>query len=344
MHQRHHRHDCNRVGLGLGVLTTLACTAAVLYATGCSGKEGDDAAIGEDGVTQADPAAPAANAPPAPPSSPVPSTPILDAGSPETQAPAPVDPGFRTMWAIDDADRLVRFTSTEPGKTTMVSVKGLASGEHVLGIDFRPKDGQLYALGTTSRLYVVDRATGAATAVGAKAFTPSLGGGQYGFDVNPVADKIRVHADTDQNLRLDPTLGTATVDATLAFAAGDMNEGQSPNLVATAYTNSVSPAPTATMLYAIDSTRNLLTKLPTPNDGKVMTVGALGVDVTDVAGFDIWGGASAGGGAGKPLQAYATLRVAGKTGLYSIDLDKGGAKLVGEIGTTAGLRGLAIEP
>lgn len=109
----------------------------------------------------------------------------------------------------------------------------------------------------------------------------------YGFDVNPVADKIRVHSDTDQNLRLDPTTGTAVVDGTLAFAAGDKNEGQSPNLIATAYTNSVSPAPTATTLYALDSTRNLLTKLATPNDGKVTTVGALGVDPSDVAGFEL---------------------------------------------------------
>jgi hypothetical protein len=320
------------------MLTTVGCAVAVLYATGCSGKGGDEAGVAEDGVTQADPSAPAGDAPPATPGSPLPGELQIDAGSPEPQAPARVDPTLRTMWAVDDADQLVRFTSAEPGKVTMVSVTGLAAGEHVLGIDFRPKDGQLYALGTTSRLYVVDRATGAAKAIGAKAFTPSLGGGMYGFDVNPVADKIRVHSDTDQNLRLDPTMGTAVVDGALAFAAGDKNDGQSPNLVATAYTNSVSPAPTATVLYALDSTRNLLTKLPTPNDGKVMTVGALGVDVSDVAGFDIWGGAA------RPLQAYAALRVGGKTGLYEIDLDKGGAKLVGEIGTKAGLRGLAIEP
>ena len=333
--------DCDRVGLGLGMLTTLACSAAVLYGTGCSGGGGDEAGITEDGVTMADPAAPAADPLPAAPGSPLPSDLKIDAGSPDAQAP--VDPTLRTMWALDDANRLVRFTSKEPGKVTVVALTGLAAGERALGIDFRPKDGQLYALGSTSRLYVVDRTTGAAKPVGEKAFTPTLGGGMFGFDVNPLADKIRVHSDTDQNLRLDPAMGTAVVDGALSFAAGDKNVGQSPNLVATAYTNSVSPAPKATVLYAIDSTRNLLTKLATPNDGKVSTVGSLGVGITDVAGFDIWGGVD-GAGMSRPLQAYATLMVGGKTGLYSIDLDMGAATLVAEVGTKAGLRGLAIEP
>ena len=68
-----------------------------------------------------------------------------------------------------------------------------------------------------------------------------------GFDFNPVADKIRVHTDVDQDLRLDPKTGkVAGVDGTLSFAPNDVNFGQSPNLVGTGYTNSVTPAPQST--------------------------------------------------------------------------------------------------
>jgi hypothetical protein len=134
--------------------------------------------------------------------------------------------------------------------------------------------------------------------------------------------------------------GSVMNDGLLAFAKGDVNEGQSPNLVASAYTNSVSPAPSATVLFAIDATRNLLTTHADPNDGQVTTVGDLGVDASDVAGFDIWGGSP-----GLPMQAYALLMTdPTTTGLYTTDLGSGAATLLDAVGTNTALRGLAVEP
>jgi hypothetical protein len=87
----------------------------------------------------------------------------------------------------------------------------------------------------------------------------------------------------------------------------------------------VSGAPVDTVLFALDSTRDLLTKLVTPNDGQVTTVGPLGVDITNVAGFHIWGGTSAAGST--PLQAYAVIMTdAGESSLFAIDLDSGAAR------------------
>jgi hypothetical protein len=323
------------IRLGLSMLAMFACAAAV---TCCSGADASPEAT-EDGTTI--PPAPGTSDPAPPPPAPVPPGLNLDAGGPEAASPA--GPAPRTMWAVDDTNRLVRFTPEQPGKVTTLALSGLAPGERVLAVDVRPADGKLYALATTSRLYLIDSTSGVAKAVGAKAFAPALAGAAFGFDVNPVADKLRVHSDSEQNLRVDPTMGTATNDVGLAFAVGDPNEGQSPNLIATAYTNSVSPAPTATVLYAIDSTRNLLTKLTTPNDGKVTTIGALGVDITDVGGFDIFGGAS-GTGATKPVEAYAVLMTGGKSGLYAIDLATGTATLKGLIGHPTAVHGLAIQP
>ena len=71
-----------------------------------------------------------------------------------------------------------------------------------------------------------------------------------------------------------------------------------------------------------------------PNNGTLVSVGALGVDVGDNAGFDI----SAVDGV-----AYAALQVAPSvsSGLYRIDLTTGRATLVGRIGGGAVLRALA---
>ncbi len=338
---------------GVGVRVGLALVAIVAFLAGsaaCTGSSADGQ-VADSGVSSSPmPAVPA----PFPPPSPLPDGFNLDGGPAGDGDPAtfdsglssappydpPADPHVRTMWAVDGANQLVRFTADAPAAVTARALTGLAAGDRVMGIDFRPADGKLYAIGSTSRLYVVDRKTGIATAVGTKPFAPALAGIAFGLAVDPVADVLRVCSDYDQSLRLDPTAGTAVSDGMLAFAKGDVNEGQSPNLVANAYTNSVSPAPSATVLFAIDSTRNLLTTLANPNDGQVSTIGELGVDISDVAGFDIWGGSP-----GKPMQAYAPLMTdPTTTGLFAIDLGSGAATLLGAVGTTTALRGLAVEP
>jgi hypothetical protein len=132
-------------------------------------------------------------------------------------------------------------------------------------------------LGSTSRLYRIDPATGAATAIGAAgAFT--LTGTTFGFDFNPVPDRIRIVSDTGQNLRANPNDGTAITD-------GVLNPG-TPSVTAAGYTNSV-PNATATMLYVIDTGNDTLNVQNPPNNGTLVPVGSLGFDATGVNGFDI---------------------------------------------------------
>ncbi|MEJ7701366.1 MAG: DUF4394 domain-containing protein [Pyrinomonadaceae bacterium] len=89
----------------------------------------------------------------------------------------------------------------------VAAITGLAAGENILGIDFRPATGQLYALGSSSRIYIINPRTGVATAVGAAgAFT--LMGTDFGFDFNPTVDRIRIVSNTGQNLRVNPNDGT----------------------------------------------------------------------------------------------------------------------------------------
>src|SRR4051812_33031925 len=78
-----------------------------------------------------------------------------------------------TVYGLTSTGSLVQFNSATPGTIARsVPVTGLQPGETLQGIDFRPATGQLYGLGSGSRLYVIDINTGAATQVGSSgAFT-----------------------------------------------------------------------------------------------------------------------------------------------------------------------------
>src|SRR5207249_2241903 len=138
-----------------------------------------------------------------------------------------------TLFALTTGNALLRFDSATPGTIlSTTAITGLPAGENLLGIDARPATGQLYALGSTSRLYTIDSTTGAAIQVGTSPFAAALSGTNFGFDVNPVPDRVRVVSDADQNLRLNPNDGTlAAVDGVLAYAAGDLNAAANPNIV-----------------------------------------------------------------------------------------------------------------
>jgi hypothetical protein len=250
---------------------------------------------------------------------------------------APSGPFGRAIYGVDEANQLVRFGSGRPDQATVRPITGLAAGESLVGIDFNAANGRLYGVGTTSRIYAIDTTSAAATAVGTAAFAPSLAGTEFGVDFNPVPDRLRVHSNGKQNLRLNQlTGGIAAVDGALAYAAGDAGVGSSPAVVATAYTNSLSPAPASTTLYAIDAARDVLVRLANPNDGQMTTVGALGAATGEMAGFDI---------AGNDGTAYAALSTGGPgSTLYRIDLLTGAATRIGVVGRGGRLRGIGIAP
>ncbi|MCW1912705.1 DUF4394 domain-containing protein [Luteolibacter sp. GHJ8] len=232
-------------------------------------------------------------------------------------------------------NKLVLFTSSDPGSVEVIKITGLPKGEALLGIDRRPATGQLYALGKTSRLYTINTETGAATAIGSAPFTPALSGTRFGFDFNPTVDRIRIVSNTGQNLRAHPDTGAiAFTDLNLVYANGDAAAGATPDISGSGYTNSVSPTPLSTTLFNIDAGRDTLVTQSPPNDGVLNTVGALGLNVTNNIGFDI---------AGSNGVAYASLQKKLKFGkskrasLYTVNLTTGAATLVGPIAGPAAL-------
>lgn len=248
------------------------------------------------------------------------------------------------VFGVTRDNDLVTF---RPGAaSTILSTKrilGLQVGESVLGIDFRPSTGELYGLGSTSRLYRISTTNATAFEVGATAFTPALLGVEFGFDFNPVPDRIRVVSDAEQNLRLHPDTGAvASNDSVLAYDLADPNNGANPSLVGIAYTNNFTGAGSTT-LYGIDESLDVLVTQgspggsPTsPNAGTLFTVGALGVDTVRAVGLDV----SVQGG----MLASLTASGATQSDLYSINTVTGAATLIGRIGAADLVTDIAIEP
>jgi uncharacterized protein DUF4394/Calx-beta domain-containing protein len=199
------------------------------------------------------------------------------------------------------------------------------------GLDVRPQTGQLYALGSTSRLYRIDPADGEATQVGSGVFAPLLSGADFGFDFSPVADRARVVSDLKQNLRVNPATAAVTTDALL-------NPG-TPVVTASGYTNSF-PGAAATTLYGIDTgaTPQLVRQggvdgSPSPDTGTVTPIPGLGLlAVGQSANLDL-----------TPFEsvAIATMKVA-STQLYTVNTTSGVAILIGPIVGNPDLNGLAI--
>jgi len=233
--------------------------------------------------------------------------------------------GATALVGVSGPSTLIGFDSAAPSTvTSTLSVTGLG-GEQIGGIDFRPSTGQLYALGSAGGLFIINTATGAATAVGA-GVPVSPSDRDFGVGFNPVPDAIRVVTATDLNLRVNPTTGATTVDTPLAFAAGDINAGTNPTVAGVAYTNQLPGPQKATTLYGIDvSTGSLVLQSP-PNAGTLSTIGSLGsafarLGQGTTVGFDIEGGTN--------LAFASFFNAGGANGLYAINLATGAATLLG---------------
>ena len=245
------------------------------------------------------------------------------------------------------AQGLVPIDPTNGVAGAAIPVTGVAATQSLVGMDFRPGNGQLYALGYDSvavaptpnaQLYTLNPATGATAAVGS-AVRLELGRrtARIGFDFNPVADLVRVVSSNRANYRLSPATGAiAGTDANLAYASG---MPAVPGIGAVAYTNSFAGS-TSTTLYAIDELNTtapgnpantaLLSIVNPPNAG-TLTASVPVLFGTFVTGspaaidFDIYANGSTNRNEGYLTEVTAT----GSSNLYRLDLTTGQATLLG---------------
>ena len=260
-----------------------------------------------------------------------------------------------TLYGLTTTNRIVTINTASPTLASRdVPVTGLAAGEQLIGIDRRPKTGAVYGvgkLGTAGRLYTVDPATGVATFVANLVTAPTVVGGprtpialsgnEFGFDFNPAADALRIVSDTGQNLRVIPS---DRMPAAIALKTGDTFTDGTLNVAgitatgvsAAAYTGNDNDPATGTVLYDIDTLRDVLVKQDPPNPGTLVTVGSLRFPAGPVAGFDI---VTAGG----MDTGYAAITVPGTsfTLLSRVNLTTGEAQVTGVAAFPKTLRGLA---
>jgi hypothetical protein len=258
----------------------------------------------------------------------------------DTPAPTPNPPTMTAgdVFAITVSNKLISFNRDAPATIrTNVAVTGLQSGENLHGIDMRPADGLLYALGSSGRIYTINTSTGAASVKSTLAadatdttlpFT-ALSGTDFGVDFNPAADRLRVVSNTGQSLRINVDTGATTTDG--AINGGAANAA----VTASAYTNSFAGTATTT-LYALDTANDTLYVQNPPNNGTLSAPVALGVDAGAVNGMDI---------DARSNMAYAVLTVGGARNLYTINLaaTSAPATSIGALGIGEDIRGIALR-
>jgi len=246
-----------------------------------------------------------------------------------------------TFYALE-GNRLDKFSTSNPETViSSANITGLQAGEKILGIDFRPATGQLYGLGSNSRLYTINPSTGVATFVAALTTVPmgsttavplSLEGTSFGFDFNPVVDRIRIVSNTGQNLRANPITGLTLVDGRINPQPASVN--------GVAYDNNDNDPATGTALYALDILTDQEFEINPPNNGTLVEPLDIKLKIEGDGGFDI-----------APRNANVTTdiglaiyEVNKKSTLFRIDVETGETKILAKYDKGVMYSALAISP
>lgn len=249
-----------------------------------------------------------------------------------------------SAYALTATGSLLQFNTSKPGTIVAeATITGLAAGESLVQIDYRPADHLLYGLTSDNKLATVDPNTGAVNVYSGQFTNLVLSNPVMSWD--PVNDNARIIT-AQYNMRVAQD-GTLTFSGSpIGFDSHDTNNHKNPQLVAIAYSNHVASAGNTT-LYGLDLTTQSLVYVGDKNvgppgaadSGILHTVGKLSSAFTfnANAGFNI----EVANGTG-----FAVLQQSG-TGatLYTIDLPSGGAASVGAIGdSNRSIISLAIVP
>lgn len=248
---------------------------------------------------------------------------------------------------LTDNNQLASFDMNKPNDLiSNEKITGLKNNDSLIGIDYRPADGKLYAVGSLGTIYTIDPSTNRAelkstliadSADTSAPYTEITGNpGLMSVDFNPAADRLRVIGNDGQNLRINVDTGATTTDGAL--------NGADATITSAAYTNSFAGTAT-TRLFDIDVKADRVYLQNPPNDGTLAASAPLGVNAESSSGFDIDSNNN---------QGYAILNVVNKQQFYKIDINKvtaadsaNAATLVGDLPSgimSATIRGLALKP
>ena len=238
--------------------------------------------------------------------------------------PTGFEPNELVAWSLKDPTMILQRTA----------ITGLQTGEKITGIDYNSTDDKINATSNLGGLYKIDKTTGSAAKVGQipSAFTnPNIG-----YDFDPIKKLARlVNNEAMKNIVVDPATGRIDdFDKDLFYPPDDPKAGQQPSLSGIAYRDN-RPAENTTSLFGIDTKQNTLVTFD-PSTGTVRTVGPLGVDTTDVVGFDISPN-------GKALASLTDPNNPNSSKLFRINLDTGTAIEIGSLGGDKPAGGIALD-
>lgn len=269
--------------------------------------------------------------------------------------------------------QLLTFDPAAPADATTTPIVGITAGETLVGIDVRPQNGMLYGLGVnptanTATLYAIGRETGQAGVVGTTgsialttdgATTVDLPVGDYGFDINPAADRVRVTTASGLNFRVNPNTGAPVDGDNTGLTSGAVTgtnpdgpiHGSTTSVGEMAYTNSRPNNGNITTLYTLSATTDELAIQSPANAGTVMpgqnvTIAGTPVNISAVGAFDIDPAVNT-AASNTPVaggDGYAVLTLGATANLYRISLTNGAAINLGPIGDgSAAIQGLALQ-
>ena len=143
-----------------------------------------------------------------------------------------------------------------------------------------------------------------------------LSGTSFGFDFNPVVDRIRIVSNTGQNLRAHPVTGLTVTDASINPQVVSVNS--------VAYDNNDTDSTTGTELFALEVAGDQVYEIDPPNNGTLIDPLPININITGDGGFDI---APRNQKVNTDI-GLAVYMVDNKTTLFRIDVETGETKIL----------------
>jgi hypothetical protein len=236
------------------------------------------------------------------------------------------------VFGLQTNNTLYKYDSATPGTSMSIGVLSpIAAGEQIVGMDFRPKNGELIVMSynsslsvRTGRLYRANITTGVLIELGPSFTLPtaSITDEDWGFDIDPVTDQARaVGRSTQRNLRFNLDTG--------ALVSADTPVSDGASITGLAYSNNVAMASNTT-LYGFNYDNSLMVRVggvdgsPSANGGELSVIGTTGgfESFTGQAEIDI------SGATGVCYGILGTSNVA-TTYFYTVNLSDGNFTRVG---------------